>query len=643
MGFWHGGGAGGWSNANAPGGRPGANLKRSVDGWDDEELGKLYDHQVVRRLVPYLAPYKKQATVATLAMVVVAAASNVQPYLIGYAIDNYIKTDDMGGVALIGGALLVLALAGWAAQWLQQIMTAFMGHRILLTLRMKMFNHIQKLSLSFLDRNEIGRVMSRVQNDVTVLQELLTTGFLTVLADFVGLGIVILFMLIMDVQMTLVTFAVVPVLIIVMAFWQARARSAFIRVRQAIAVVNANLQENVSGVRVIQSLSREDENARRFDKVNSQNLNANVDAGRVTAAVMPVVELLVSVATALVIVFGGFRVLDGSLTVGVVISFALYVQRFFDPVRDLVLQYTQLQRAMAGGQRIFEVLDTTPEIVDADDAVELADIKGEVTFEDVSFEYAPGSKVLDAINLHVKAGETIALVGPTGAGKSTLTSLVARFYDVTSGRLLIDGHDIRDLHRQSISRRLGIVLQDPFLFSGTVRENIRYGRLDATDDEIREAARIVGAHEFVKRLPNGYDTVLHERGHNLSVGQRQLIAFARAVISDPRILILDEATANVDSRTEALIQSALDRMLKDRTSFVIAHRLSTIRNADRVVVLQNGRIVEVGTHAELLALGGIYANLYRMTYEHAGVSTNGDGKKPAGDGRIPGVAPQAAV
>ncbi|MGH9203655.1 MAG: ABC transporter ATP-binding protein, partial [Vicinamibacterales bacterium] len=394
----------------------------------------------------------------------------------------------------------------------------------------------------------------RVQNDVTVLQELLTTGFLTILADFVGLGIVIFFLLLLDIQLSLVTFTVVPVLVLIMIFWQARARRAFIRVRQAIAVVNANLQENVSGVRVIQSLSREDENIRRFDRVNADNLSANVEAGRITAAVMPAVELLVSVATALVIVFGGMRVLDGTLTLGVVVAFALFVQRFFDPVRDLVLQYTQLQRAMAGGQRIFEVLDTKPEIVDAEDAESLPDVDGEVVFEDVSFEYVAGVKVLDGINLQVSAGETVALVGPTGAGKSTLTSLVARFYDVTEGRLLIDGRDIRSIERRSLTRRLGIVLQDPFLFSGTVADNIRYGRLAATDDEVVDAAKTVGAHEFVRRLPHGYETILHERGQNLSLGQRQLIAFARAVIADPRILILDEATANVDTRTEVVIQ-----------------------------------------------------------------------------------------
>ncbi len=638
MAFWGGGAAGGWSSSATNLG-PGA-FRRGLDGWNDEELGKVFDQKVVRRLLPYLGPYKLRAALALLGVLGFAFCSFLQPLFIGIATNHIVRAaraadataraDEIAALNRVGLLLVLLAAGAWFFQWVQLTNTGYIGHRVLLRLRKEMFDHLQKLSLSFYDRHEVGRVMSRVTSDVTAMQELLTSGMLTVLSDIGGLGVVVVVLLNRDAQLALVTFAVVPLLVAVMWFWQQRARAAFIRVRQAIAVVNSTINEDVSGVRTIQSMSREETNVRRFNRINYSNLDANVRAGRLSAAVLPLVEVLVALATALVVIVGGLRVHAGTLTVGTLVAFALYVQRFFDPVRDLVLQYTQFQRAMAGGERIIEVLDTKPEITDAPDAVELPDIQGRVDFEDVSFWYVEGTPVLQHINLHVEPGETIAFVGHTGAGKSTMTALISRLYDVKEGCIKIDGVDIRKIKRSSLASQMGVVLQDPYLFSGTVRENIRYGRLDATDEEVEEAARLVGADEFIRNLENGYDTVLHERGQNLSVGQRQLIAFARALIARPRILILDEATANIDTQTEKVIQQALKTILAGRTSFVIAHRLSTIRDASRVVVLEHGRIVEVGTHEELLARNGIYANLYKMTFAQVGERTaTGDGHRPA--------------
>ena len=539
---------------------------------------------------------------------------NYQPALIARGVDAA-QDGDVNTIIESTAIFLVFVVFGWGFVLLQMLNAGYIGHRVLQSLRVEMFRHLQKLSLRFHDNNEVGRVMSRVQNDVTSMQELLTNGFLTVFGDIIGLAVVVYLVSSRNLELALVTFSVVPILVIVTAVWQIYARKAFLRVRMAIAIVNSNLQENVSGVRVIQSLSREDVNARRFDALNEDNMRANIDAGRLQAAVMPMVEVISSASTALVVLYGGRLVLNGEISLGVFTLFLFSIERFFQPIRELTMQYAQLQRAMAGGVRAFEVLDTEPEIVDAPDAIEVDDIKGAVTFDHVDFDYVEGVPVLRDINLDVQPGETIALVGSTGAGKTTFTSLILRFYEVTGGRILIDGIDLRQLNRASLTRRTGVVLQDPFLFSGTVKQNILYGRLEASDDEVIEAGKAVGAHDFIMRLDNGYDTELHERGQNLSVGQRQLISFARAVLARPRILILDEATANVDTRTEVVIQAALRELLKDRTSFVIAHRLSTIREATRILVMDQGRIAEMGTHDELLARGGIYANLYRMTYE----------------------------
>jgi len=584
----------------------------------DEDESASFSWGLIKRFGPYIAPYKRAAGASALLMVLATLANLVMPLLIGDIIDlvQYGHLHSAADLTGIGVALLVVNVAAWQAQYWQVWTMSWAGQQMLYKLSSDMFAHLQRLSLSFYDRTEIGRVMSRLQSDIAVLENMLSSGLLSILGSLIALVGIVIIMLTLNVGLALLSFTVLPVMVMIAAFWQRYAQRSFRRTRAAISLVNSTLQENISGMRVIQGLAREDRNSEEFDDLNRYNLDTNVEAGRIAALILPLVEVVAAVATALVVIYGGILVTQGHLKTGALVAFILYINRFFDPIRDLSQQYTQLQRAGVASERIFQILGVPVTIADKSSARDLPAIRGTVEFRHVTFGYTPDHPVLHDLTLRIEAGQTVAIVGPTGAGKSTISALLARFYDVTGGAVLIDGVDVREVTQRSLRGQIGIVLQDPFLFTGTVRENIRYGRLDATDAEVERAARAVGAHELITRLPEGYDTVIRERGNNLSVGQRQLISFARALLADPRILILDEATANIDTVTEAIVQQGLRRLLHGRTALVIAHRLSTIKNADRIMVLEAGRIVEQGTHQELLDRGDVYANLYAMGFRH---------------------------
>ncbi len=630
-----GGGGGGGMLGGMRGTHAGSLHAPTTDNLADEHvLGKAYDNRVVMRLLTYIAPFKKDALLSLLAMLVYTAANVSIPLLIMLGINWGINSGEAWRLHVIGLTFLAVTFLHFGANYLQFVYIAKVGQGILYTIRTQMFNHLQSLSPAFFHRTSVGRLMSRFQSDVLQLQETFEL-VVVALADILSLAGITIAMLVSNWQLALASLSIVPVLFIMLAYWQRFARRSFMRIRRAIAMVNGEYNQNITGVRVVQSLNRQLENLRHFHGLNREHLDANLEASRFSGALQPMVEILIGIGMGFgVILVGGMLLQRGQLAWGVLVAFGLWVQRFFEPIRQLTMQYSQLQRAMAAGVRIFELLDVQPDVQDAPDALEMPTVKGEITFEDVSFHYVPGVDVLQEINLHIRPGETVALVGATGAGKSTLATLLHRFADVTQGRIAIDGFDIRGVRRESLVRQMSMVLQEPYLFSGTVTGNIRYAHTTASDADVVAAAKAVGAHDFIMALEQGYETSLAERGVNLSVGQRQLLSFARAIVGDPRILILDEATANIDTHTEILIQNALKRILEGRTSIVIAHRLSTIRNADKIVVLDHGRVVEMGKHAELLERKGVYARLYAVNY---GLSQNS--MASTGDNGVPSPAP----
>ena len=589
---------------------------------DEDVVGRAYDNRVVKRFATYIRPYSKYAFMALASLLIYAAVNAAIPLLIKYGIDWAVADGNVNRVHVIGAAFMVITVIHFLSNRLQFIFISLTGQHILYDLRSGMFSHLQNQSNAFYHRTPIGRIMSRMQSDILQLQETFELMALA-LAELVTVGAIIILMLIIDWQLALVCMLVVPILTLILMYWQRFARHSFMRIRRAIAMVNGEYNQNITGVRVVQSLNRQDENLAHFRTLNNEYLDANLEAARYSGMLQPMVELLIGLGIGIgVVLFGGFLLQRDALEVGTLAAFALWIQRFFEPIRQLTMQYSQLQRAMAAGVRIFEVLDLEPDVNDKPDAIELPEIDGEIKYNDVTFHYIPGTDVLKNVNLHIKAGENVALVGSTGAGKSTLVNLLHRSADVIGGSITIDGHDLRDVTRNSLVHQMSMVLQEPYLFSGTVRENIRYQSEGVTDEEMIAASKAVGAHDFIMELDSGYDSELAERGVNLSIGQRQLISFARAIVGNPRILVLDEATANIDTHTELLIQQALNRILKGRTSIVIAHRLSTIRNADKIVVLNAGRVAEVGSHDELLESGGVYAQLYAINYGLSGPSVD---------------------
>ena len=608
------GGAGGRVGGGMFGGGPGGGgrLRSALDAADNDDiLGKAYDAKIIKRLPKYFAWVKWSILKAASGTVMRTVANMAMPYIIGITTERYIKAKDLHGLNYIVLVYIGFALLMWVGQYVESLFLAYSGQGIIYRMRTQMVDHLLELSMSFFDHNKTGKVMSRVQNDVDQLQTLLTQDVVNIAADAVTLIGIMIVMLTMDAKLALITLSVVPVLVLALFFWRRRARIAFVRARQAIALVNDNLQETISGVRVVQGMSREKVNSEQFDAVNKTNLDANVGAVKLQAFMMPVVQILTDTGFCLVLLFGGFQALAGQTNVGVLIAFLLYIQRFFAPVQDLTSMYTDLQRAMASGSRIFELIDVEAEVKDSPDAIDLPPVKGEVKFQNVSFGYEASAEVLHDVSFTINPGETVAIVGRTGAGKSSVANLITRFYEEQKGEVLIDGHNVNSVTQKSLRQQVSIVPQDAFLFSGTVEENIRFGRLEATREEVIQAAKTAGVHEALMDLSQGYDTPVGERGTSLSGGQRQFVCLARTILACPAILILDEATSSVDTNSERIIQASLHRVSQGRTCILIAHRLSTVVEADRILVFQNGKILETGNHTELMAKQGLYYQLFQ--------------------------------
>ena len=570
----------------------------------------------LRGLLVLLRPYRARTMLMFGSLILGTAAALAPPPLAKLAIDDGIIPGDLSTLTIVVIAFLVSALVYWGATYVQTYLVGWIGQRVLQDLRIQLFAHLQTLSVAFYSRRQAGVIISRLTNDVQALDQLVSDGVVTLFGATLTLVGTAVILLVLDAELALLTFLVFPLLALGSLAFRIVSANAYRATREKVAAITAYLQESLSGIRVVRTFAQEERHLKRFAQLNDDNYDANMKTVYLNASYFPAVELMSALATAGILLYGGLQAVNGEVTIGVLVAFIAALNNFFDPIQSLSQLYTTYQAGMAALDKIFELLDEEPELRDRPDATELDRLRGEIDFEHVTFSYGSGDALRD-VDLHVPPGQTVALVGATGAGKSTFAKLVARFYDPTEGRVLVDGHDLRDVAAHSLRSQMGIVPQEAFLFSGTIGENIAFGRPDATAEDVEAAARAVHAHDFISALEHGYDTQIGERGVQLSAGQRQLAAFARALIADPRILVLDEATANVDIHTEGLIEAGLRRLLAGRTAIVIAHRLSTIRTAGRIVVFDHGLIVEQGTHDELLAVEGAYWRLYRDWAEQA--------------------------
>ena len=582
---------------------------------DEEMFGRAFDGRVIRRFFAFVWPYRTTLVLAVLTVLVFVGTQLTIPLVILYAIDHTlnptaIATTTLGTVVMVFASVILL---NYLANFLQEILVGRVAENVVVDLRRAMFSHLQRVALSFMDKTEVGRVMSRLQSDTGTLQEYLESSVFAIGDMILLLGITVT-LLVLDFELGVLTLSIMPVLLVVRYFWLPHARAAFRLARETNSRANGALAESIRGIQTIQLMVRESVNFRLYSKLCDLNRRSHLRAAKLSQVNVPIVDTLTGVAMAIIIIVGGRMVLNDELALGVMVAFIFYVQRFFDPIRSLTIQYSMMQRAMVSGQRILEVLDVPEAIKDKPNALELSTCQGQVQFNKVSFAYASDTPVLTNISFKIRAGEKVALVGPTGSGKSTVAALLRRFYDVSSGEVLLDGYDIRNLSQKSLGTHISMVLQEPYLFSGSIFENIQYSSTHKTPADVEAAARAVGAHDFITRLPGGYEFVVDQRGGNLSLGERQLISFARALVADTRILVLDEATANVDSYSEMKIQKALKVLLQERTAIVIAHRLATVRECDRILVLHHGRLEEEGDHDQLIVKNGLYARLYRMNY-----------------------------